>query len=335
MANAICTSADGSCTEWISVTNSHALQIHRTYPLDAVQSGVTRAVVVIHGTDSNADEYFSRMIGAAGVEGVVDETLVIAPLFRGSSDGAASNELHWSDSNSYLNNWRQGDQSANADVSSFTVLDSLLQRVADRSLFPNLRVITIAGHSAGAQFVQRYAAGTQAPNQFPDHAFTYVVANPSSYLYLDRRRPEAGSTTEFTEPSTTCTFNRYKYGLDNLNTYMSSVGATKITEQYPNRSVIYLAGELDNNPDDPDLSTSCRAMLQGPERFSRASAYANYIDNFYPTHFHQFTPVSGVGHSSTLMFRSPEGRGVIFADEAEIPRLSLAPPSPPKNLRTP
>jgi hypothetical protein len=43
-------------------------------------------VIVIHGTDSNADEYFSRMIGAAGVEGVVDETLVIAPpvswLFR-------------------------------------------------------------------------------------------------------------------------------------------------------------------------------------------------------------------------------------------------------------
>jgi pimeloyl-ACP methyl ester carboxylesterase len=294
-------------------------------------------VIVIHGTDSNADEYFSRMIEAASVEGVVDETLVIAPLFRSSSDGTASNELHWDDGNNYQNNWRQGDMSANADadVSSFTVIDNLLQRVADRSLFPNLRVITVAGHSAGGQFVQRYAAGTQAPSQYSDHAFTYVVANPSSYLYLDRRRPETGSTTEFAEPSTTCTFNRYKYGLDNLNTYMSSVGATKITEQYRNRFVVYLAGELDNDPDDPDLNTSCRAILQGPDRFSRASAYANFIDIFYPTHFHQFTPVPGVGHSSTLMFRSPEGRGVIFAAEAEIPRLSLAPPSPPKDLRTP
>jgi hypothetical protein len=275
------------------------------------------------------------MIGAADVEGVKNETLVIAPLFRGSSTGAATNELFWNDNINYLNSWRQGDSSANsdADVSSFAVIDSLLQRVTDRSIFPNLEVITITGHSAGGQFVQRYAAGTQAPAQYPDHSFAYVIANPSSYMYLDQRRPVSGSTTEFSVPNTSCAFNTYKYGTDNMNSYMSNVGVERIIQQYRNRFVVYLAGELDNNPDDPDLNISCRATLQGPDRYSRASAYANYIDLFYSTHFHQFTPVPGVGHSSTLMFRSPEGRSVIFADEAEIPRSSLAPPSPPEDLR--
>ncbi|MEW8442104.1 MAG: hypothetical protein AB2689_28490 [Candidatus Thiodiazotropha taylori] len=208
-----------------------------------------------------------------------------------------------------------------------------MELVTDRALFPNLRVVTVAGHSAGGQFVQRYAAGTQSPIRHRDHAFVYVVANPSSFMYLDRRRPEPGSTSEFFEPSTSCSFNDYKYGMDSMNVYMNSMGAESITAQYRNRYVVYLAGEEDKDDSDENLDSSCQAILQGPNRFARATAYANYIDLLYPSHFHQLMPESGVGHSSSQMFSSPEGRAVIFANTAEIPVATLAPPSPPRNLR--
>nr|GFC73418.1 hypothetical protein [Tanacetum cinerariifolium] len=42
-------------------------------------------------------------------------------------------------------------------ISSFVVIDHILKRLSDSKLFPNLKEIVIAGHSGGAQVVQRYA----------------------------------------------------------------------------------------------------------------------------------------------------------------------------------
>jgi hypothetical protein len=43
-------------------------------------------------------------------------------------------------------------------VSSYKVLDYILQYYSDSTLYPNLRQIVIGGHSLGAQLTQRYAA---------------------------------------------------------------------------------------------------------------------------------------------------------------------------------
>jgi hypothetical protein len=40
-------------------------------------------------------------------------------------------------------------------TSSYTVLDTLIQYFDDRTLYPNMKQIVIAGHSLGAQTVQR------------------------------------------------------------------------------------------------------------------------------------------------------------------------------------
>lgn len=44
------------------------------------------------------------------------------------------------------------------NVSSFDVLDQIVEYYNDETLFPVMQQVVIAGHSQGAQFVHRYAA---------------------------------------------------------------------------------------------------------------------------------------------------------------------------------
>src|SRR5205085_11822237 len=99
----------------------------------------------------------------------------------------------WTDSG-----WKQGDQSrtttqlpADTAVSSFTVVDELVTALADRTRFPNLAEIVVAGHSAGGQLVHRYLAASSKEDSLRPSGIgvRYVVASPSSYLYFDTRRP--------------------------------------------------------------------------------------------------------------------------------------------------
>ena len=51
----------------------------------------------------------------------------------------------------------------------------------------------MTGHSAGGQVAHRYAAASRAEENFGAVSFRYVVANPSTYLYLRAER-EVDST---------------------------------------------------------------------------------------------------------------------------------------------
>lgn len=332
VAAASCTNPDGSCTEWLAVEPDQSVLVHRTHALDAPAPELVRAVLVVHGTNSDADNYFSRMIRAADEDGATGQTLIIAPLFRHSDVGAQAGELYWLNGSSSGHSWKQGDPSRTPGtaVSSFEVMDKLVAVVTDRERFPNLGAIVIAGHSAGGQYVQRYAAGTTIPEAYPHHHFVFVVANPSSFVYLDERRPVTGSVVDFSVPQTGCAYNRYKYGLESRNPYMNRLRVDAIREQYRSRITTYLAGEEDTDVDDPNLDTSCAADWQGAHRLQRATAYANYMQLFYPGEGHRLVPVPGVGHSSTSMFRSPEGRASIFV---EAPDEEIR-PNPPTDLVT-
>lgn len=89
--------------------------------------------------------------------------------------------------------WLQGHESGagHTGVSAFAVLDDLLAYLADRHRFPHLQDITLIGHSAGGQLLQRYTllgTGDQALRTLGIHV-RYIVASPSTYLYLDANRP--------------------------------------------------------------------------------------------------------------------------------------------------
>ncbi|WP_328603954.1 hypothetical protein OG943_28245 [Amycolatopsis sp. NBC_00345] len=86
--------------------------------------------------------------------------------------------------------WKDGGDSVSpAGISSFTVVDEILAGLADKQHFPDLTRITLIGHSAGGQFIQRYAVAGAAPAKLPGVSFHYVTANPSSYLYFTPDRP--------------------------------------------------------------------------------------------------------------------------------------------------
>lgn len=43
-------------------------------------------------------------------------------------------------------------------VSSYAVIDQMIKYFDNKSIYPNLNHVVIAGHSLGAQFINRYAS---------------------------------------------------------------------------------------------------------------------------------------------------------------------------------
>lgn len=287
------------------------IPLYRNYPLTEVQEGIEHAVIVIHGTSRNADDYYLRMYHAVRKANLTPSTLVISPRFMIAEDTPAVDEFYW-DENS---EWKIGDYSSDqlaSRVSSFTVIDKLIETLGDIDLFPAMKHILIAGHSAGGQFVQRFAAGSAAEDA-TDIPLRYAVANPSSYLYLNNQRIVADSLDTFAVPETDCTgYNDYKYGLENLNPYMANVGAAQIPGRYLGRDLLYLLGEDDIDQAGDSLDLTCPAMLQGAQRLERGTIFYNYLAYYIGSAIHDKVIVPGVAHDSDAIFNSDEGVQAMF-----------------------
>ena len=72
-------------------------------------------------------------------------------------------------------------------MSSFDITDEILRKLAKKSVFPNMKAIVVAGHSAGGQFVNRYEMSNVVHDTL-GVPVSYVVANPSSYAWPDSTR---------------------------------------------------------------------------------------------------------------------------------------------------
>ena len=338
--------------------NGHVLSVpyERNLSLAGSYPQIKRAVVLVHGTSRDADQAYENMADAASEAGVQSGTaLLVAPQFLTEEDitahALAPDVLFWSESG-----WKEGSASLNtvlhprpASISDFAVMDSILYRIASRN--PNLQAVTVAGHSAGAQFVNRYAAGNTVEQRLLSEfgvSVTYVVANPSSYLYFDAKRAEPGTTDVFAVPPASVRqscpdYNEYKLGLTQLNAYMSRVSTSQLRSQYSSRHVTYLLGQLDANPADPSMDMSCGARLQGIHRLARGLIYQGHLTNTFGPSVavrHRFEVIAGVGHSSSGMFTSGCGAGVLFGATScptvavsllsgrDTPELSLSLPNP-------
>jgi pimeloyl-ACP methyl ester carboxylesterase len=203
-------------------------------------------------------------------------------------------------------------------VSSYAVTDRLIAMLEKAGRFPNLQQVLIAGHSAGGQFVNRYAAGSGSSATEPAAVTRrYVVANPSSYLYWNATRRIAGSWRVLSagEVASCPGFNTYKYGLAKRTGYMAAVNATTLSTRYANSRVTYLLGALDTNPSDSSMDTGCAAKLQGSTRLERGLRYAAHLRRVLPpvvTARHRTVVVPGVGHTARGMFISPQGQTALF-----------------------
>lgn len=272
-------------------------------PLPQVQ----RALIIVHGRLRNAQTYLHSAEQAAAQAGQSARTLVIAPQFLNQLDierhALPDTLLRW-----HANDWMAGEPALGPKpLSSYAALDAILQRLSDRRQFPALKAIVIAGHSGGAQVVQRYALiGHWAPP--PGIALRYVIANPSSYAWFDPSRPVQGF-----DPATCPGFNTWKYGLEQLPAYAAGKSAAQLEQAYTQREITYLLGQQDTDPNHPALDKSCAAEAQGAYRLIRGHNYVDYLRQRHPLGLAQrLVEVPGVGHDGERMLTSPEGQAALF-----------------------
>ena len=331
--SAPCTTAASSCTDWVTVGNGRTL-VYRTQPLDTRNEAITRALVVVHGQGRNADGYFRSAVAAALLAGALDNTVVVSPRFASNQgnchDKLDAQEINWVCIGG--ESWRNGGGAVgNAAVTSFDMGDAIVQRLVRKEVFPNLKRIVIAGHSAGGQYVGRYAMA----NQMHERAgvpVSYVVANPSSYTYPDALRPTVSAFptnvaalppgytaprpdkppaafAPFRDAANCTTYDTWPYGYNGRTGYSARVPPEQLTRQMVARPTTFMLGELDILPL-YGFDSSCPAMAQGPTRLARGLAYVKHIGESYNAK-HRAVVIPACGHNARCM----------LADERALPLL--------------
>jgi hypothetical protein len=189
--------------------------------------------------------------------------------------------------------------------------DSILSKLAQGGAFPNLKTITVAGFSAGGQYVNRYAMVNRVHEKLPVPV-TYVVGSPSSYGYPDSLRPApAGNGFQaFSDAQNCTTYDRWSYGLSGRTGYASGLTDEQIRTQLVSRPVTYLLGELEN-PQSPALDISCPAMAQGPSRLARGQAFFKYVTEKYGAK-HKMSVVPQCGHNDRCVFTADTALPILF-----------------------
>ena len=324
----------------------------RNHPLGESHPGFDRAVVMIHGTGRTAPSYYhTLLLSAQDADHAETHTLLLAPQFLAevdldSTDIPTDDLLFWENSG-WDNCWKSGDPSCSTAtyprahrLSSFAVVDSILFRLASRN--EDMATIIVAGHSAGGQFTNRYAASNRMEQQIREDygvEVKYVVANPSSYVYFNGERRLAGTLDEFGpfDSSICWYYNHYRYGMENLNPYLSAVTADSVRAQYARRTVTLLLGELDNDPASDALDMSCPAMAQGNHRLERGRIYHNYLRHYFGSELtgtHEQAIVAGAEHSARQMYVSGCGMYFLFDyGSCSLSPLTLQPPPFPLSLQ--
>ncbi|SPO27295.1 uncharacterized protein UTRI_10412 [Ustilago trichophora] len=248
-----------------------------------------------------------------------DEVLILGPCWMNSDDQRAgaiqAGELYWHGSQ-----WQSGMASrgpGETSLSSYQVMDSFMDTLFDKTQFPALDTVVVAGHSMGAQMVQRYAVVKQ-PSPY-DGNVTFWIGNPGSYVWLSSTRPNQSNT------SCSSDYDDWAYGLDGsgLPNYARDYvrkNKQQLLSTFQSRNVHYNYGLLDNGQGD----TACAASYQGANHLERGCHFvesvaaltsggklpATQTANFMPNVSHQDYSMLSYNISLYRLFQqSPGGAG--------------------------
>lgn len=294
---------------------SYQVPLYANFDFRCQQSAITKAVITVHGISRNAESYYGGTYDSAAQNtDVTSTTLIIAPQFFTEEDisSDSSSELYWAEGTS----WANGDASV-SKVSSYSFLDTLLAHLNNTDFFPNLTSVVLVGHSAGGQFVHRYSAVNETESSL-NYTLKYVVMNPGTYMYLSENRCDSFSTNScdsFGEfDSADCSnYNEYPYGLEDRNDYANQVTDDEILESLSSRTIVYALGEEDNDPEDTNLTTNCKANAMGEHRYIRGNTYYEHVlDVLGDSTSSSKITVPGVGHSNRDMMESSQVECVVF-----------------------
>lgn len=303
-------------------TQPQRLPIASNNPLLQNHTDVQRVIILVHDIARNAVQGIAMLTTLGGSSG--SQILMLAPQFPLEVDikrfadylpKKGRNIVRWP----IDQGWSEGGMSISrhGSISSFTALDILLLFLSDRSRFPNLRDVVIAGHGMGGDFVQRYAAAGMAPDLLKKDKINirFAVANAGSYLYFTNQRPLTKGLVFGLPKDDKCDGgNSYPYGLKMLAPYARRTGGEAIRLRYPVRHVTYIVG--DKIKDDNYLDSSCSAMLQGKTRLLRARAYSRHVMQSFgdAAQNQNFHAIRNGGYDPVAMFGSSCGLSVLFGN---------------------
>jgi pimeloyl-ACP methyl ester carboxylesterase len=324
-----CVTATNSCVSWVGLGSGRARTMtYSTYPLTTVNSTIRRALIMVHGSERAADSSFRTAMAAALLDNALQDTLIVAPHLITDAHVPQPDEVVWPDTG---NSWRSGGEStSNPGLYSFDVADQVVRLLANKAVFPNLKRIVVAGHSAGGQYAARYAMASKV-HDTTGVTISYVVANPSSYAWPDAQRPLAQGDDDpataaqewestdvqtayaygpFDSGAASCSsYNRWPAGLQGRTGYTAAMTDADLRAHAVTRSTRYLFGQLDVFPLS-NFDDSCIAMAQGPTRRARGEAYVEYLQSLGSTNTARI--VEGCGHSSRCMFDSDTALSSLF-----------------------
>lgn len=308
-----CTSASQDCYRTVSLEDnaqvSGNFSFYSNYPIyleEAEWEDLKYAIIVVHGANRDADNYFSYMTSTLNSESLQESTILISPEFKASGD-AGNDDLYWN------NDWREGQSStSSARLSSFEAIDALLERLSDRVAFPVLEKVIITGHSSGALFSQVYGAANTAEPMYEHLSLQYIVANSQYFYYPDNQRYDEQNNS-FYQPTGCNTFNHWPLGYTTAPAYVSTRTDAQVDANLLSRDFVYLLGN--GSGADPALNTSdCGAVLLGSSRFKRGEHIFDWLETQYSEqHNSTKTIVNGIGHDGQAMYQSTEFRAVLGA----------------------
>ena len=294
-----------SCLERLEIGDQQpgGFDFYSSHPIlleNARWETLRNAVIVVHGQNRDADNYFTYLTSALRNTELQNSTVLVAPWFKGESE-ADDQDFYWSTSN-----WREGQASNNhLKISSFALVDSLIQTLGDKSRFPVLEKILVTGHSSGALFTHVYAGANFSESAHSTIDFEYVVAN-SQYLYYPSGYRYNEQTGTFFEPSDCAGYDFWPLGYESVPPYLTGLSQEAFNSQFSARKVVYFLGN--NTSGDGALNTSdCSATLLGSTRYKRGENIFTFMNEYYPgMHAHTRSIVDEVGHDGQGMYLSQE-----------------------------
>ncbi len=289
-------------------------QLHYFASTPANPAAIRRILIVVQGFTRDANRTFEAGYRATEDAGLVESVLIVAPIFQVAEPEA--HKCHFRDMPAataqdalwHCGTWSAGTPALNdPTITSFGALDALLATLLDSHL--QASEVTVAGFSAGGQFVQRYAAFATALRQ--SAKIHYVVADPSSYLYFDSWRPKPGAVA--------CPgYDKWKFGTEDLPLWLGR-DAVAARATYAAANLTYLEGALDTGQGPGTgsalLERGCAAELQGEYRLDRGENYAAYDAAKLAHGAHKLIVVPGCAHSVTCAFSSPAARAALFESQ--------------------
>jgi len=277
------------------------------YPLyedKAKWENLEKAIIVIHGASINPDDYFTYLTTSIESMGISDKTILLAPHFKDSP--LENDDLYWSSLG-----YRDGKVSnGNVNISSFEILDLMIERLSNKFFFPVLNEIIITGQSSGGRFVHTYAAGNRSESLFADINFEYIVSESQYFYYPTAERIDQQTNNLYS--TTNCSaINIWPYGFQASPSYVADIGKNLFDERFVNRNITYLLGN-GSGADNTLNNTNCAANLSGSSRYIRGENIFRYMDLKFSNHKHKKVVAEGISHNGSAIYNSSAFKNLIL-----------------------